>query len=100
MGLQVVDDRTVVCEANDNATLSGLDFIVNFSGVQSSLPILSEKDVKAIRTFGKMYKIHFVNLSLCRTAEDIQTCRTLLDKYLIQSSSCLLIPKLLCLELD
>ena len=76
-----MDDQHVLCVANENATLAGLDFIANFSAVCSPLPILSEKDTDAIRTFGKINKIHFLNLSLCRTAEDVLTCRSFLDKY-------------------
>ena len=81
--LQMVDHKNVMCVANDDALLAGLDFIVNFTDVCSPLPILSEKDEDAIRTFGKMNKIHFLSLSLCRTADDIFTCRQFLNKYCI-----------------
>lgn len=45
------------------------------------MPILSEKDIEAIRTFGKDHKIHFVSLSYCRSAEDVRDCRSFLDRY-------------------
>jgi len=86
---EIVDDKNVRCVANDDASLAGLDFIVNFTDVRSPLPILSEKDEDAIRTFGKMNKIHFVSLSLCRTAEDISTCREFLNKVGLRSTKIL-----------
>lgn len=78
--MEVVDDKNVICKADDDALLAGLDFVCTFSGVCSPLPILSQKDIDAIRTFGRMNKVHFISLSLCRNADDISTCRTLLDK--------------------
>lgn len=62
------------------ASLAGIDFVLNFSGLASPLPVLSTKDIDALKTFGKSMKIHFLSLSLCRSDEDVLQCRKFLDE--------------------
>eukprot|EP00210_Caulerpa_lentillifera_P008549 g8154.t2 len=78
---KVHDNKNVSCVATVTASLEGIDFVLNFSGLPSPLPILSAKDIDALKTFGKSVKVHFVNVSLCRNEEDILYVRKLLDEY-------------------
>jgi pyruvate kinase len=55
---------------------------VHGGGVHTHMPILSENDKKMISHFkDNANAVHFVNVSYCRTAGDVQEVRTFLKGY-------------------
>ncbi|CAD7700000.1 unnamed protein product [Ostreobium quekettii] len=84
-----VTKDTVECTCNNAAILEGLRLTIHFMGTPSKGPILSDSDVDVIKTWGVQNKIDFLSLSFCRGAEDVKTCRKLLDSCGLKSTKIL-----------
>lgn len=72
-------DADIVCKILNDGAISNSKGI-NVPGVELSMPYLSQKDIDDIE-FGAREGFDFVAASFTRTAEDIESVRSILSKY-------------------
>ena len=80
-----IEGGKVVCTAQNSATLEGEILTVHISNVRNELPSLTGSDVTAIKTWAAKNHIDFLSVSFCRSVEDLDQARTVLDEAGLKS---------------
>lgn len=77
------------CRCIASCTLPGnVKLTVHGGGVHTRMPILSESDKRQIAYFkDNAARVHFLNVSYCRTAGDVQEVQTFLKECAAASCS-------------
>ena len=91
-----VDGCNVRCTAQNDAVMDGLLTVTHHSAnesdkmsMQADLPLLSERDVHAIRDITSHFEVDFVSLTFTRDGEDVDGMRDFLDKLGLEQTKIL-----------